>query len=363
MAMDMSAQSQLQPLIADRVPTHVITGFLGAGKTTLLKAILAQKPAGEVWAVLVNEFGQIGLDGALLEADAGIAIHEVVGGCLCCTSQLPMQVGLARLLTKTKPTRLFIEPTGLGHPLQLLEQLSEPHWARALDLRAVVCVVDGSRLGEERLTSHETYQAQLVLADIVVVSHQSDMSATDQTRLDAMLSRLGQINPVAPQVLVADQGKLGLNDIDQPRRAQRQVKRSLLHVTNSNSQPNADMAQYGSEVTLPYHYVEQALAQSVGGWRLPADWVFDRDQLLMWLLSLQGWQRIKGVIRVARQSGGGVEEGETEWLALNLIPGKISFTSHAGHTDNRLEIITQPEADWVSYEQALLTCLHRGAAA
>ena len=107
----MNNGSPVQSLIADRVPTHVITGFLGAGKTTLLKHLLAQKPAGEIWAVLVNEFGQIGLDGALLEADADIAIHEVVGGCLCCTSQLPMQVGLSRLLTKTRPTRLFITAT------------------------------------------------------------------------------------------------------------------------------------------------------------------------------------------------------------------------------------------------------------
>ena len=354
----MSTVSPLHPLIADRVPTHVITGFLGAGKTTLLKAILAQKPADEVWAVLVNEFGQIGLDGALLEADAGIAIHEVAGGCLCCTSQLPMQVGLARLLTKTKPTRLFIEPTGLGHPLQLLEQLSEPHWARALELRAVVCVLDGTRVGEERLTGHETYQAQLALADIVVVSHQPEMTAVDEAQLQAMLGHLGQIHAIPPQVLVADYGQLNLADIDQPRRAQRQVRRSLLHVTKLAPVAISNVEQGADEVTLPYHYAEQALAQSVGGWRLPATWVFDRDQLLTWLLSLEGWQRIKGVIHVASQ-----QPGATEWLALNLIPGKISFTSHTGHSDNRLEIITQPDADWASYEQALLACLYGGAAA
>lgn len=354
----MSTVSPLHPLIADRVPTHVITGFLGAGKTTLLKAILAQKPADEVWAVLVNEFGQIGLDGALLEAGAGIAIHEVVGGCLCCTSQLPMQVGLARLLTKTKPTRLFIEPTGLGHPLQLLEQLSEPHWARALELRAVICVLDGTRVGEERLTGHETYQAQLALADIVVVSHQPEMTAVDEAQLQAMLGHLGQIHAIPPQVLVADHGQLDLADIDQPRRAQRQVRRSLLHVARSAPVAISNVEQGADEVTLPYHYAEQALAQSVGGWRLPATWVFDRDQLLTWLLSLEGWQRIKGVIHVASQ-----QQGATEWLALNLIPGKISFTSHTGHSDNRLEIITQPDADWVSYEQALLACLYGGAAA
>ncbi len=345
--------SPVQSLIADRVPTHIITGFLGAGKTTLLKHLLAQKPAGETWAVLVNEFGQIGLDGALLDADADIAIHEVVGGCLCCTSQLPMQVGLSRLLTKTKPTRLFIEPTGLGHPLQLIEQLSEPHWARALDLRAIVSVVDGTRLFETKLTMHETYQAQLALADILVVSHQDQMTTQDHQQLVVMQDQLLQIKVVAPSLLFANQGELDLAEIDHPRQLGRQSRRSLLHLAQPKMNLTQDLAGEESGetiVALPYHYHEEALAQSVGGWRLPADWFFDRDRLLMWLLSLQGWMRIKGVIRVYSA------QKESEWLALNLIPAQISFTSHAGNEDNRLEIITQPYVDWDEYEQAFMAC-------
>ncbi|MFH7445133.1 GTP-binding protein, partial [Pseudomonas syringae pv. tagetis] len=66
------------------IPTHVIGGALGAGKTSLIKRLQAQKPAHERWAVLINEFGQNGLDAALLATDAdGIALGEVAGGCLC----------------------------------------------------------------------------------------------------------------------------------------------------------------------------------------------------------------------------------------------------------------------------------------
>ncbi|HEY4714565.1 MAG TPA: CobW family GTP-binding protein [Aquirhabdus sp.] len=344
----MSNISPVQSLVADRVPTHVITGFLGAGKTTLLKHLLAQKPAGETWAVLVNEFGQIGLDGVLLEADADIAIHEVVGGCLCCTSQLPMQVGLSRLLTKTKPTRLFIEPTGLGHPLQLIEQLSEPHWARALDLRAIVSVVDGTRLFEKKLTEHETYQAQLALADILVVSHQEQMTENDQSQLSMMLEHLSTIKTSVPTVYFTNQGELTLAEVDQSRHGGRQTRRSLLHLVPQFNMLSQETVT--DEIELPYHYHEQALAQSVGGWRLPVEWVFDRDRLLGWLLSLQGWMRIKGVIRIYSA------QHESEWLALNLIPMQISFTSHAGNADNRLEIIAASDADWAGYEQALMAC-------
>ena len=94
--------------------TNLITGFLGSGKTTSILHLLAQKPADEKWAVLVNEFGEVGIDGALL-ADSGALLKDP-GGCMCCVNGLPMQVGLNTLLRQGKPDRLLIEPTGLGHP-------------------------------------------------------------------------------------------------------------------------------------------------------------------------------------------------------------------------------------------------------
>jgi len=134
------------------IPVHIISGFLGAGKTTLLKHLLQQKPEQEIWAVLMNEFGQIGVDQQLLPQDQGYAVKELLGGCLCCSSQLPMQIALSRLLSEVKPDRLFIEPTGLGHPGQLLEQLTEPHWQSHLNMQALVTVVDGSRLHDRDWT-------------------------------------------------------------------------------------------------------------------------------------------------------------------------------------------------------------------
>jgi G3E family GTPase len=129
------------------IPTHVIAGPLGAGKTSLIHNLLSQRPADERWAVLVNEFGQIGLDAALLSRDEqGIAIAEVAGGCLCCVNGMPFQVGLGRLLRKARPDRLFIEPSGLGHPLQLLKQLRQAPWTEVLTLQPLVMVVDAQLL-------------------------------------------------------------------------------------------------------------------------------------------------------------------------------------------------------------------------
>ncbi|MEY4517281.1 MAG: hypothetical protein RL180_1627 [Pseudomonadota bacterium] len=340
----LKTSTMLKPLIADRIPTHILTGFLGAGKTTLLRHLLAQKPANEVWAVLVNEFGQIGLDGVLLDvdADSGIAIREVSGGCLCCTSQLPMQVGLSRLLSQAKPQRLFIEPTGLGHPLQLVEQLTEPHWQQSLALRAVVTVVDGTRLHDVRLTDHESFVAQTQIADVLVLSHHTDMNVADQQQWALLLAAL----PTPERtVYTIDYGALTLAEIDLPRRTSRQTRRSLLHRMPTGGVPVVSDMAVGQ--ALPYHYVEQGMGQEVGGWRLPAEWVFDRDALLLWLMSLSDWLRIKGVI----QTNHG-------WLSINLIPQQMGLTSHRGGADNRLEIINAPNADWTVREAALLACIH-----
>ncbi|NQD77482.1 GTP-binding protein [Pseudomonas sp. CM27] len=125
------------------IPTHVIAGPLGAGKTTLIRQLLAQRPANERWAVLINEFGQIGLDAALLSRDEdGITLSEVAGGCLCCVNGMPFQVGLGRLLRKSRPDRLFIEPSGLGHPVQLLAQLNKAPWLGVLTIQPLLVVLD-----------------------------------------------------------------------------------------------------------------------------------------------------------------------------------------------------------------------------
>jgi G3E family GTPase len=134
---------------AHMTKTNLITGFLGSGKTTSILHLLANKDPAEKWAVLVNEFGEVGIDGALL-ADSGALIKEIPGGCMCCVNGLPMQVGLNTLLRQGKPDRLLIEPTGLGHPKQILDLLTAPVYEPWIDLRATLCLLDPRQLLDER---------------------------------------------------------------------------------------------------------------------------------------------------------------------------------------------------------------------
>lgn len=323
----------MQPLLA-AIPTNIITGFLGAGKTTLIQQLLANKPANERWAVLVNEFGQIGIDQALMASQDEVFIKEVAGGCICCANFLPMQVALSQLLAKSRPQRLLIEPTGLGHPRQILESLSESHWQSTLQLRATLCVIDARQYQDERVQQHESFIAQAEVADVLVFSKNDVLNDSQRQSVQAFAEGLPP--PQRQQVFVA-QGQLDFALLDAPRRENLTVKRSLLHQKNLTLN-----APTPKDIVPPYHYHHQALEMFVGGWVFPADWQFQHNGVLDVLLALQV-QRIKGVVHTSQG-----------WLNINITPWDMSMTSRGEGADNRLEIISQQSIDWEALELALM---------
>ena len=335
-------------LTQPRVKTHIISGFLGAGKTTLLQQILKQKPQHQTWAVLMNEFGQIGIDQQLLRQDPGYAIKEVLGGCLCCSSQLPMQLALSRLIHEQKPDRLFIETTGLGHPAQLIDQLNEPHWHSSLALQAPITVINGAELHTTPWLSHDLYADQLKAAQIVVISHQQLMQFEDQQALAELKQHfLTEVDTW----LFSDQGQIELAQIDQPLHPRTRVLQPLLQ---RQQQQQRQLQQQGladespaTEViqTLPYHYTEQAQGYQVAGWRFSKRWVFEFYALLDCLTELQQWRRIKAIFRT--------DQG---WISFNFNPDQFNYQSCAENLDNRIEVITQQPRDWAAFEAAVLNC-------
>jgi G3E family GTPase len=165
--------------------TLLVTGFLGTGKTTLLRGWLAQRPPGERWAVLVNEFGALGVDRALLGGDAvgsdtgEVAVAEVAGGCACCAAQVAFGATLTRLLRRGPWHRLFVETTGLGHPARLVDQLRASAFAGRLRVLPPVAVVDATRAalyGDAAHPGHAIAADQLALARLVVLNRIGEVS-------------------------------------------------------------------------------------------------------------------------------------------------------------------------------------------
>lgn len=320
--------------MTQRVPVNLVTGFLGAGKTTAIRHLLQHGRQGEKWAVLVNEFGKVGIDQSVLAMDE-VAIREVPGGCLCCTNHLPLQVALSQLLSRANPSRVLIEPTGLGHPARVLDSLRESHWRDTLDVRATITLVDARELADPRVLAHDTFQAQIEAADVLVFS--KDDVLTDAEREHARAFAAGLLPPKTHVHFMAN-GELNREWLDLPGRATPQ-RRSLLHVPAP-----ASLAPAAPDlIEPPYHYSEQAGEAAIAGWVFPRDWVFTSGALLDVLFGLRETLRVKGVFHT--------DQG---WIFFNATRHETAVSSEVARADNRLEIIAPTALDWAGIEQALL---------
>ena len=321
--------------------THVITGFLGAGKTSLISALLEQKPVSERWAIVVNEFGQIGID-QVAWSGAGVMIKEVPGGCICCTQNLPLQIALGQIISQSGAQRLLIEPTGLGHPAELLQMLREPHWQTLLKPAATLCAIDARQLGDARVIAHETFQAQVAAADLLVFTKADLLSAEQREQAVQFASAQTAAQPSSAKPWVfAQPDQVDSGWLEMPLLKPVTQRRSLLHLRPQGVANEVAVAPQ----TPPFHYHEQRQGQDVGGWILPADWVFQHDPLLTTLLSWRVAERVKGVFHT--------DQG---WIFFNATGHDMTIKSTEYRADNRVELISSVALDWPAQEQVLLAC-------
>ena len=197
----------------NQIPVTVITGFLGSGKTTLLSSILKKKEMQKT-AVIINEFGEIGLDHALIEhTDENIV--ELQSGCICCTIQGDLNKTLIDLFDKmmngkvSSFNRILIETTGLANPVPIIHTLmSSIELIRIYSLDGVITVVDSIN-GEKTLDLHEESLKQLALAEKIIIS-KTDI--VDKDEIKSLVFRIKEINPVS-QIIFSKFGNIPLEEI------------------------------------------------------------------------------------------------------------------------------------------------------
>jgi G3E family GTPase len=314
------------------IPTHVIAGPLGAGKTSLIRHLLAQRPPHERWAVLINEFGLIGLDAALLTRDDdGIALGEVAGGCLCCVNGVPFHVGLTRLLRQAKPHRLLIEPSGLGHPLQLLEQLRATPWAGVLAVQEPLLVLDAQALAAgEGLP--DSQRATLSRAGLLLLNKAETLDETMKAHIQAQL-------PARP-IYWTSQGALPLAQLP-GFNAQAQAGSALDDLPASAKV----LAQLWRSANEPICQVQQQAEGWSIGWRWHPSQQFELLRVQHWLGSLP-WRRAKLVL----QTNAG-------WLSANALNGQaLHWQNSEWRTDSRLELIFSEVQDAAALQASFAEC-------
>ena len=289
-----------------RIPVTVVTGFLGAGKTTLLQRFLAS-PEGQGTAVIINEFGAVGIDD-VLGRDSAEETVLLGNGCVCCITRTDLQSALRRLVfdrergTVPPFSRVVIETSGLADPGPILQTFSTD---RALGgefhIDVVLAVVDAVN-GEGTLDRASEARKQVILADRLIVS-KTDLAAS--AAVERLTQRLQQLNPRAAVYLAVD-GALEPDRIVAPV-----------------------MGERSSFVAEAEH--SDGIASFTLTWTVPLDWLtFSRA--METLIALRGGDllRVKGFVDIAGCRG----------------PVVVQYVQHLAHPPVELEI--WPDADHVS---------------
>lgn len=294
------ADSSGRDLLRSRIPVTVITGFLGSGKTTLLNALLARPEAANS-AVIINEYGEVGVDHDLVQGITE-SVTLLDNGCVCCVLRGDLEQALRDLFLARRAgeissfERVILETTGLADPAPVMQTLSmDPALVEHYRLDGVITLVDGVQ-GSAQLAGNAEAVKQSAVADRIVIT-KSDL--TDKKTIDNLLLELKQINPTA-QITVAIGGAID------PEFA------LSVGLDRARPQPDAVERWLGSEHKADgdHHHHTHGITTFTLWFEHP----FERDvfeRCIEVLTSLRGSDllRVKGLVNVAGESGPVVIQG------------------------------------------------------
>ncbi|UPQ89967.1 CobW family GTP-binding protein [Vibrio sinaloensis] len=316
-----------------KTPTNIITGFLGSGKTTAILNLLKEKPADQHWAVLVNEFGEVGIDGAMM-TDQGALIKEVPGGCMCCAAGVPMSVAVTALL-RTNPDRLIVEPTGLGHAHKVLATLSSAQFEPYIELKATIGLLDPRNLSSAKHMENQNFLDQLAISDIIIGNKVDQCHVSDIDNFNDWVT--DQTPPKIFSQLVK-QGKFPIELLDSHRRLPLPEGEMSHHHQHAELEPQFQLPP--DQVYVRKENRGQGYFSC--GWIFGSEVTFDFDDLFSMLSDLSA-ERVKGVLNTSNGC-----------FAFNVSNGVVSVNEMSLEGfESRLEVIDSQPLPWDQLETIL----------
>ncbi|MFC3875053.1 CobW family GTP-binding protein [Neisseria musculi] len=289
---------------ANKTKVHLISGFLGTGKTTAIKSLMEQKDPGEKWVIIVNEFGEIGIDGAVL-SDNGIPVAEIAGGCLCCTAGAQLGATVQKMLRDAKPDRLVIEASGLAHAASVIDDLKVKPLREQLEIAAVFTVVDPRQFVNPDYAQQALYKDQIGVCDVLVAS-KTDLCTPEE--LAQFREQAAKLFPPKAKVAEVENARMEIAWLDIP------------------------------VIEKPRYRLKGLSDNTMGfqsqGFTFPAGKNFDGEKLTDFFNGLprfaEGLVRAKGVFQVM-----------DTWVWLNWVDGKWGASQVSWRRDSRFELIAK----------------------
>ena len=336
----------------------MITGALGAGKTTLVRNFLNQKPSNEQWGLLVNEFGAVGIDGAILTGRDNVEVTQIPGGCICCTAKSELKTAISTLLQTQNLDRLIIEPTGLGEPDTLVDLLQSDFFAERFDIQTVFSVFDSQSTTVTDFNEYTILQNLAHMADVIVFN-KTDLSQPEPLR--DLIKYAEDLYPPKQKIMTTQHAKVNISLLNLAH-SDSHIQNKLAWGIHSNSE-HASHAKNPQSTELPYTpieltnlsqrlYQKQLNTQSIG-------WIFSPTQAFEWtkLLSLfQSFNQQSSTNNIKRAKG--VFKVGDPWMLFQWANGQVTREYIAYRRDSRLEILLESDQqfNFLEFEKKLQSC-------
>lgn len=184
-------------------PIYILSGFLGSGKTTLLQQLVSYwQEQGMLPAVIMNEVGDVNLDGLLVQEQ--VPMTEMLSGCICCSIRGDLSMEIAGLIQREAPDVIVVEATGIANPMEILDGVTEAALYLKIDLKGVITVVDSAHLLDlyrnQKGKTFRLMQEQIRSASCLILNKTDRVNAEEQELLSSVISRWNEFAPVLPSV-------------------------------------------------------------------------------------------------------------------------------------------------------------------
>jgi G3E family GTPase len=315
----MSTPLSTQP--DDKADFLLLAGFLGAGKTTLLKRILSWEADLSETVVMVNEFGDIGIDGALLK-DSGSDVIELTSGCICCTLSADLHQSLTRIWNRFKPRRILVEASGVADPKSIVAALQDPQICQHVELRKIITVLDAD-IWEAREVFGPLFYSQLEMAHLILLNKIDLMAA------EKIAQFLDEIHKTIPDAQVVPTIHCGIDPETLWTQAQPKMSGLKPIEFSHRTEVNEKSDSRGSHPAGQEHDSHPAKSPNFVTFSFRDSGIFDEIRFKNFIRNLP-WElfRIKGTVRFADRLE-----------MLNFVGGKSEWSPWEGEAETRLAFI------------------------
>jgi G3E family GTPase len=325
------------------VKVDVISGFLGAGKTTLIKKLVEEKLHSEKLVIIENEFGEIGIDGSILK-NSGMEIKEINSGCICCTLVGDFSKSIEEVISKYKPDRIIIEPSGVGKLYDVIKACDIPTLKDILKINMIITVVDVLKYQIYISNFGEFFENQIKHAKTIIMSRTQQ---AENKKMEPIVTSIRKLNSKANivttpwETLKADQ-ITAIAEQDASILLENQMTLPKVVLKRHHHSNKCKCEHHHSHT----HHHEDCGCSSGGNHNHRADEVFDvwgtetpkvfEEERLKVLVNQLGNDKSFGMVLRGK---GILQISQDKWVQFDYVPGEVQIKSTNPDYTGRICII------------------------